>query len=103
MELVKRFINAETGPKTIHFWAPFINWGFPLQGYLDRNRPAENISKDFQVAMCLFSMVFMRMAWMVKPRNYQLFFMHLTNEGLQLNLLARRVKYDNDKSKEQKL
>jgi len=94
-----RFVNSETGPKTIHFWAPVFNWGFPIQGYLDRNRPPENISRDFQFVLCSYSMIFMRFAWMVKPRNYLLFVMHFTNEIFQLNLLQRRLAYDSQQKK----
>ncbi|KAJ3135447.1 hypothetical protein HDU90_003849 [Geranomyces variabilis] len=34
--------------------------------------------------MTMYSLLFMRFAWMVQPRNYLLFACHFTNEGCQL-------------------
>jgi mitochondrial pyruvate carrier 1 len=39
--------------------------------------------------MCIYSMLFMRFAWEIKPRNYLLFACHACNEMVQLNLLRR--------------
>lgn len=35
-------------------------------------------------ALTLYSLLFMRFAWMVQPRNYLLLACHTTNEALQL-------------------
>lgn len=44
-------------------------------------------------ALCIYSAVFMRFAWMVQPRNYLLFACHITNEGAQLIQGARLIRY----------
>lgn len=44
--------------------------------------------------LLLYSCVFMRFAWMVKPRNYLLFACHIANGSAQSVLLARKLKYD---------
>jgi len=43
------------------------------------------------VAMALYSLFFMRFAWMVKPRNYLLLTCHASNETAQLYQLQRAV------------
>ena len=39
--------------------------------------------------MCVYSMLFMRFAWMIEPRNYLLLACHASNECVQLNQLRR--------------
>lgn len=39
--------------------------------------------------MCIYSCLFMRFAWMVKPRNYLLLACHASNETVQLYQLSR--------------
>lgn len=39
--------------------------------------------------MCVYSCLFMRFAWMVKPRNYLLLACHASNETVQLYQLSR--------------
>lgn len=46
------------------------------------------------LALCLYSAMFMRFAWMVQPRNLLLFACHFTNEGAQLVQLSRFVNYN---------
>ena len=40
-------------------------------------------------AMCIYSALFMRFAWMVQPRNYLLLACHASNETVQLYQLSR--------------
>lgn len=40
-------------------------------------------------AMCIYSCLFMRFAWMVKPRNYLLLACHASNETVQLTQMYR--------------
>ncbi len=42
-------------------------------------------------AMCVYSMLFMRFAWAIQPRNYLLFACHASNEVVQLNQMRRRA------------
>jgi hypothetical protein len=43
--------------------------------------------------MSVYSLVFMRFAWMVKPRNYLLLVCHASNETAQLYQLQRAVRH----------
>lgn len=43
-------------------------------------------------AMCIYSALFMRFAWMVQPRNYLLLACHVSNESVQLYQLSRWAK-----------
>eukprot|EP00245_Coleochaete_scutata_P018134 TRINITY_DN9267_c0_g1_i1.p1 TRINITY_DN9267_c0_g1~~TRINITY_DN9267_c0_g1_i1.p1 ORF type:complete len:128 (-),score=14.59 TRINITY_DN9267_c0_g1_i1:878-1207(-) len=85
----RAFLNSPMGPKTTHFWGPVANWGFVLAGLADTQKPPEMISGNMTSAMCVYSMLFMRFAWKVQPRNYLLFACHLSNESVQLYQLQR--------------
>jgi hypothetical protein len=39
--------------------------------------------------MCIYSALFARFAWMIKPRNYLLLACHFSNELVQLNQMRR--------------
>lgn len=83
-EKVFAFINHPMGPKTTHFWGPVFNWGFVVAGMMDMNKPPEKISRNMtfsnlQLALTLYSCMFARFAWMVRPRNYLLLACHLSN------------------------
>ncbi|KAI8593204.1 mitochondrial pyruvate carrier [Geranomyces variabilis] len=67
-----------------HFWGPVANWGLPLAAIADTRKSPELISGKMTAAMTMYSLLFMRFAWMVQPRNYLLFACHFTNEGCQL-------------------
>lgn len=45
-------------------------------------------------ALCLYSMIFMRFAWKVQPRNLLLFACHFTNEAAQLTQGYRFIDYN---------
>ncbi|XP_012462585.1 mitochondrial pyruvate carrier 1 [Gossypium raimondii] len=85
----RAFLNSSVGPKTTHFWGPVANWGFVLAGLVDMNKPPEMISGNMTSAMCVYSALFMRFAWMVQPRNYLLLACHASNETVQLYQLSR--------------
>ncbi|WVZ64779.1 hypothetical protein U9M48_014253 [Paspalum notatum var. saurae] len=86
---IKAFLNSPVGPKTTHFWGPVANWGFVLAGLVDMNKPPEMVSGNMTAAMCVYSGLFMRFAWMVQPRNYLLLACHASNESVQLYQLSR--------------
>lgn len=44
-------------------------------------------------ALCCYSLLFMRFAYKVQPRNWLLFACHLTNESAQLIQGGRLIKY----------
>ncbi|XP_057307141.1 mitochondrial pyruvate carrier 1-like isoform X1 [Hydractinia symbiolongicarpus] len=76
-----------------HFWGPVANWGIPLAAIADMKKDPEMISPRMTSALCVYSALFMRFAWMVRPRNLLLFACHATNEGAQLTQLGRYTKY----------
>jgi hypothetical protein len=86
---LKAFWNSPVGPKTTHFWGPVANWGFVVAGLADTQKPPDMISENMTGAMCIYSLLFMRFAYMVKPRNYLLFGVHASNECVQLYQLQR--------------
>lgn len=45
------------------------------------------------LALCCYSLLFMRFAYKVQPRNWLLFACHLTNESAQLIQGGRLIKY----------
>ncbi|CAG8592024.1 1086_t:CDS:2 [Diversispora eburnea] len=62
----------------------FANWGLPLAAIADSRKEPEIISPKMTIAMCIYSAMFARFAWMVIPRNRLLLACHLTNESVQL-------------------
>ncbi|XP_061362138.1 mitochondrial pyruvate carrier 1-like [Gastrolobium bilobum] len=88
----RAFLNSPVGPKTSHFWGPVANWGFVAAGLVDMNKPPEMISGNLTGVMCVYSVLFMRFAWMVQPRNYLLLSCHASNEVVQLCQLSRWAK-----------
>jgi len=66
-----------------HFWGPVANWGLPLAALSDLKKDEEFISGTMTSTLALYSMVFMRFAWRVQPRNYLLFACHSTNAVAQ--------------------
>ncbi|CAK8671990.1 mitochondrial pyruvate carrier 1-like [Clavelina lepadiformis] len=72
-----------------HFWGPVANWGIPIAAMADMKKSPDIISPKMTAALCVYSALFMRFAWMVIPRNYLLFACHITNETCQLIQLGR--------------
>ncbi|XP_076901222.1 mitochondrial pyruvate carrier 1-like isoform X2 [Bidens hawaiensis] len=93
MASFRAFLNSPVGPKTTHFWGPVANWGFVVAGLVDMQKPPEMISGNMTAAMCVYSGLFMRFAWMVQPRNYLLLGCHASNETVQLYQLSRWAKH----------
>lgn len=85
-----RFLNSPTGPRTTHFWGPVSNWGISLAAMRDMSKPPEQISEKMTVALCVYSLLFMRFALVVQPRNLLLFSCHAANEGAQCYQLQRK-------------
>lgn len=54
----------------------------------------EIISLPMTSALCVYSLLFMRFAWMVRPRNSLLFACHFSNECVQLRQLQRKLVYE---------
>ncbi|KAN0133275.1 Uncharacterized protein family (UPF0041) domain containing protein [Lactarius tabidus] len=86
-----------------HFWGPVANWGLPIAALADLKKDEEVISGTMTSALAAYSMVFMRFAWRVDPRNYLLFACHLTNTTAQLTQGYRFVNYWHRGGKEKKM
>jgi hypothetical protein len=69
------------------------NWGLVLAGIMDLKKPAEAISVNMTGVLCGYSLLFMRFAWMVTPRNYLLLSCHICNEAVQGYQLQRALKH----------
>lgn len=87
------WVRSPTGPKTTHFWGPVANWGLVGAGMLDSQKPADQISITMTGVLCGYSLLFMRFAYMVTPRNYLLMSVHVCNEGVQAWQLTRAVRH----------
>lgn len=65
-----RYLQSETGPKTVHFWAPVLKWALVVAGFNDLQRPVEKISGTQQVALFSTGVIWTRWAgFVIKPRN----------------------------------
>lgn len=66
----QRFLNSETGPRTVHFWAPVLKWSLVFAGIKDIQRPVEKISGTQQIALFATGVIWTRWAgFVIKPRN----------------------------------
>ncbi|CAK8541136.1 unnamed protein product [Lathyrus sativus] len=92
MNTLRSFWNSPIGPKTTHFWGPTFNWSLPIAAAMDTQKPPEKISVNMTTGMCLYSGIFMRFAWVVKPRNIHLLICHMSNETVQLYQLSRWIR-----------
>uniref|UniRef100_A0A3Q3M3X6 Mitochondrial pyruvate carrier n=1 Tax=Mastacembelus armatus TaxID=205130 RepID=A0A3Q3M3X6_9TELE len=77
-----------------HFWGPVANWGLPIAAITDMKKSPEIISGRMTFALCCYSLLFMRFAYKVQPRNWLLFACHLTNETAQLIQGSRLIKHN---------
>ncbi|KAK3990294.1 hypothetical protein QBC44DRAFT_325401 [Cladorrhinum sp. PSN332] len=68
----KKFWNSETGPKTVHFWAPMMKWGLVIAGISDFARPAESLSLTQNGALTTTGLIWTRWCLIIKPRNIPL-------------------------------
>lgn len=80
-----------------HFWGPVANWGLPLAAIADMKKSPEIISGRMTFALSCYSLLFMRFAYKVQPRNWLLFACHVTNETAQLIQGSRLIKYNMEK------
>lgn len=78
-----------------HFWGPALNWAIPISAIIDRKKDPKIISGKMTLALFLYSMVFMRFAVKVNPRNTLLFACHFVNAGAQLGQGVRFIEYHN--------
>ncbi|XP_035261441.1 mitochondrial pyruvate carrier 1 [Anguilla anguilla] len=80
-----------------HFWGPVANWGLPIAAISDMKKSPEIISGRMTFALTCYSLLFMRFAYKVQPRNWLLFACHITNECAQLVQGGRLINYRMEK------
>lgn len=79
-------------------WFKKITWI-----YINKNG-SRYINIDYiLIVLCVYSLLFMRFAWMVKPRNYLLLACHISNEAVQSVLLGKRIRYNIQQKNAKKL
>uniref|UniRef100_A0A8C4SJG4 Mitochondrial pyruvate carrier n=2 Tax=Erpetoichthys calabaricus TaxID=27687 RepID=A0A8C4SJG4_ERPCA len=83
------YLNSSTR----HFWGPVANWGLPIAAINDMKKSPEIISGRMTFALCCYSLLFMRFAYKVQPRNWLLFACHICNETAQLVQGGRLIKH----------
>ncbi|KAH9381537.1 hypothetical protein HPB48_005488 [Haemaphysalis longicornis] len=70
------------------------NWGIPLAALADIKKDPSIISGKMTAALCIYSLLFMRFAIKVQPRNLLLFACHFTNEAAQITQGCRLIQYE---------
>lgn len=96
---LKTWAKSDAGVFTTHFWGPVANWGFVLAGMADAQKTPDNISPKMTSVLSVYSLLFMRFAWRVEPRNYLLLACHFSNETVQLYNLQRWYMWYNTEGK----
>ncbi|XP_012271136.1 mitochondrial pyruvate carrier 1 [Orussus abietinus] len=76
-----------------HFWGPVFNWMIPIAAIADTQKHPKFISGKMTLALTLYSLVFMRFAIKVNPRNLLLFACHVVNVGAQTTQGCRYIIY----------
>ncbi|CAC9699027.1 mitochondrial pyruvate carrier protein 1, putative [Plasmodium sp. DRC-Itaito] len=93
------FHNAKRNIFSIMFWAPLANWGFVIAGCNDLKKKPIYISEKMTSVLTIYSLLFMRYALAIKPKNYLLFSCHATNTLVQSILLYKKLKYETEHEK----
>ncbi|CAR30055.1 Mitochondrial pyruvate carrier [Lachancea thermotolerans] len=95
----RRFLNSETGPKTVHFWAPTLKWALVFAGISDVSRPVDKLSGVQNLSLLATGVIWTRWSFVIKPKNMLLasvnFFLACT-AGYQLTRICnyRRAQGD---------
>ncbi|OBA22055.1 UPF0041-domain-containing protein [Metschnikowia bicuspidata var. bicuspidata NRRL YB-4993] len=89
-----RYLQSETGPKTVHFWAPVFKWSLVIAGLNDIQRPVEKISGTQQLALFFTGAIWTRWAgFAITPKNYLLASVNFFLGGVAGYQLIRVVNY----------
>lgn len=84
----RRFWQSETGPRTVHFWAPTLKWGLVFAGLSDMNRPVDKLSGAQNLSLMATALIWTRWSFVIRPKNYLLasvnFFLGCT-AGVQIS------------------
>ncbi|KAG7661582.1 uncharacterized protein J8A68_004849 [[Candida] subhashii] len=92
-----RYMNSETGPKTVHFWAPVFKWALVIAGINDIQRPVEKLSGTQQIALFCTGAIWTRWAgFVIRPRNMLLASVNFFLGGVAGYQIIRIVNYRRD-------
>ncbi|QLG73018.1 hypothetical protein HG535_0E01020 [Zygotorulaspora mrakii] len=89
----RRFWNGETGPRTVHFWAPTLKWGLVIAGLSDVHRPVEKVSGAQNLSLLATALIWTRWSFVIKPKNYLLASVNFFLGGVAGYHIARIVNY----------
>ncbi|KAH3899362.1 mitochondrial pyruvate carrier SCDLUD_004803 [Saccharomycodes ludwigii] len=93
----RNFWNSETGPKTVHFWAPAMKWGLVFAGINDIiNRPVEKISGLQNLSLMATGLIWTRWSFVIKPRNMLLASVNFFLGSVASFQIYRIMKYRRD-------
>lgn len=87
----KKFLNYFASS---HFWGPASNFGIPIAAFADLKKDPDVISGTMTSSLIVYSLIFMRYATQVTPKNPLLFFCHLLNEVAQIGQGYRYLQYN---------
>ncbi|SMN20757.1 similar to Saccharomyces cerevisiae YHR162W MPC2 Putative protein of unknown function [Maudiozyma saulgeensis] len=65
----RRFWQSETGPRTVHFWAPTLKWGLVVAGLSDARRPVEKVSGAQNLSLLATAAIWTRWSFVITPKN----------------------------------
>ncbi|GMM59074.1 hypothetical protein DAKH74_056910 [Maudiozyma humilis] len=65
----RRFWRSETGPRTVHFWAPTLKWGLVVAGLADARRPVEKVSGAQNLSLLATAAIWTRWSFVITPKN----------------------------------
>ncbi|KAI3402309.2 hypothetical protein KGF56_004879 [Candida oxycetoniae] len=89
-----KFMNSETGPRTVHFWAPVFKWALVIAGINDLQRPVEKMSGTQQIALFATGAIWTRWAgFVIQPRNFLLASVNFFLGGVAGYQLIRITQY----------
>ncbi|SCU92438.1 LANO_0E00870g1_1 [Lachancea nothofagi CBS 11611] len=99
----RRFLNSETGPKTVHFWAPTLKWALVFAGISDISRPVDKLSGIQNLSLLATGVIWTRWSFVIKPKNMLLasvnFFLGGT-AGYQLSRICNYRLQQGDSTKQ---
>lgn len=84
-----RFMASETGPRTVHFWAPVMKWALVFAGANEMTRPVDKVSPTQQLSLFATGAIWTRWSMIIKPKNYLLASVNFFLGAVSLVQLAR--------------
>ncbi|SCU79475.1 LADA_0B00914g1_1 [Lachancea dasiensis] len=89
----RRFLNSETGPKTVHFWAPTFKWALVFAGISDISRPVDKLSGTQNLSLLATGVIWTRWSFVIRPKNMLLASVNFFLGGTAGYQLTRIINY----------